>query len=188
MPQPIHHTILWLQLGTWHFGAVHRHGAHGRLARRHGAHPSISLKPSHQLLQVEHAPLSEQQIIHVLHETCCALEYLHAANRVHRDIKAANILVSRDGAVKLTDFGVTGELSGTLGYRRRSFVGTPYWMAPEVIDNSAGYGDRADVWSLGITAIEVRTHTALPHAYGTAAPMHPHPLQQHCTSLHRHRS
>lgn len=92
----------------------------------------------------------------MLHETCCALEYLHTANRVHRDIKAANILVSRDGAIKLTDFGVTGELSGTLGYRRRSFVGTPYWMAPEVIDNSAeGYGDRADVWSLGITAIEV---------------------------------
>ena len=150
------------------------------------------LAPTHNpLIQVEYAPLSEPHIVHVLHETLCALEYLHAANRVHRDIKAANILVSRDGAVKLTDFGVTGELSGTLGYRRRSFVGTPYWMAPEVIDNSAeGYGDRADVWSLGITAIEVRwsahawcnvitayQHTINPHQLATGRPprsdMHP---------------
>lgn len=107
-------------------------------------------------LQLLDGPLSESHIAYVLHQTLRALEYLHSEHRVHRDIKAANILVSRQGAIKLTDFGVTGELSGTLGYRRRTFVGTPYWMAPEVIENSEdGYGESADVWSLGITAIEV---------------------------------
>ncbi len=121
----------------------------------HDHHPSSSSSPPipPQLLD---GPLSESHVAYILRQTLCALEYLHSEHRVHRDIKAANILVSRQGAIKLTDFGVTGELSGTLGYRRRTFVGTPYWMAPEVIENSdEGYGESADVWSLGITAIEV---------------------------------
>ncbi|XP_044521484.1 STE20-like serine/threonine-protein kinase isoform X2 [Gracilinanus agilis] len=109
------------------------------------------------MLELER-PLTESQIQVVCKQTLEALNYLHENKIIHRDLKAGNILFTLEGDIKLADFGVSAKNTRTI-QRRDSFIGTPYWMAPEVVmcetSKDRPYDYKADVWSLGITLIEM---------------------------------
>ncbi|KAJ2385375.1 kinase that interacts with cdc31p, partial [Coemansia sp. RSA 2559] len=108
----------------------------------------------HKLMQP--GPVEERYISSIMYGVLLALDYLHTSGIMHRDIKAANILVTTEGVVQLCDFGVARQVMQATA-KSYSFVGTPYWMAPEVIQKGQVYDFKADIWSLGITAYEITT-------------------------------
>ncbi|KAL6890262.1 hypothetical protein ACP4OV_009025 [Aristida adscensionis] len=108
----------------------------------------------HKLLQ-EYGPFGETVLRNYTAQILSGLAYLHGRNTVHRDVKGANILVDPNGDIKLADFGMAKHISAYTSIK--SFKGSPYWMAPEVIMNSNGYSLSVDIWSLGCTILEMAT-------------------------------
>jgi len=105
------------------------------------------------LNQFDMVKLTERHIATICNETLKGLNYMHALNCIHRDIKSDNVLLGGNGEVKLADFGYAAQLDKNKVVRN-TVVGTPYWMSPELIHGN-NYDTKVDIWSLGIMCMEM---------------------------------
>lgn len=104
-------------------------------------------------MRITNKNLSEEHIASIMQMTLRGMQFLHESKKIHRDIKAGNILINHEGYVKLADFGVSAQMKNSYS-KKHSRIGTPYWMSPEVIRKSE-HNQSTDIWSLGITCIEM---------------------------------
>eukprot|EP00242_Pyramimonas_sp_CCMP2087_P017323 CAMPEP_0198198952 /NCGR_PEP_ID=MMETSP1445-20131203/2304_1 /TAXON_ID=36898 /ORGANISM="Pyramimonas sp., Strain CCMP2087" /LENGTH=383 /DNA_ID=CAMNT_0043868641 /DNA_START=459 /DNA_END=1610 /DNA_ORIENTATION=- len=102
-----------------------------------------------------HQGFEEAVVASILKGVLSAVEYCHRNQLIHRDLKAGNVLVDADGSVKVADFGVSSSCWGGQDQQHKTLVGSPCWIAPEVLEQTAGYGTSADIWSLGIMILEL---------------------------------
>jgi serine/threonine protein kinase len=103
----------------------------------------------------KYSAFKEHLVAFFISQVLQGLKYLHSQGVVHRDIKGANLLTTKEGTVKLADFGVAMKL--TESTKNMSIVGTPYWMAPEIVEQTGRCSTSCDIWSLGCTVIELLT-------------------------------
>uniref|UniRef100_A0A7S0CZR5 mitogen-activated protein kinase kinase n=1 Tax=Amorphochlora amoebiformis TaxID=1561963 RepID=A0A7S0CZR5_9EUKA len=96
--------------------------------------------------------MAESHIAYILHCVLRALAFLHSKGIAHKDIKAANILLTMTGFVKLSDFGISEQVKQNSEVLE--FAGSPLWMPPEAYKNEV-VDQKGDIWSFGITAIEL---------------------------------
>ncbi|BFU25251.1 protein kinase, putative [Entamoeba histolytica HM-1:IMSS-B] len=97
--------------------------------------------------------LKEDVIAQICHDALQGLKYLHELHKIHRDIKPANFLITKDGDVKLGDFGIATTLNDKTRHHK-TLIGTPHFLAPEIVDET-GYNEKVDIWALGISIIEM---------------------------------
>ena len=105
------------------------------------------------IMRITNEYYTEKEIASIIKMVLKGLQFLHAQKKIHRDIKAGNILLTDEGVAKLGDFGVSAQLTNSIS-KKISKIGTPYWMSPEVISQKS-YDSKCDIWSLGITCIEL---------------------------------